>query len=44
MCILPRQAKQKLDVDSTTSQQIEMSMLKQEVPRQENYTQSRVVC
>ncbi|XP_041000523.1 syntaxin-31 isoform X2 [Juglans microcarpa x Juglans regia] len=37
------QLRRRLAVDNTPSQQMEMSMLQQVVPRQENYTQSRAV-
>ena len=35
------QIRRRLAVDTTPSQHMEMSMLQQVVPRQENYTQSR---
>lgn len=37
------QLRRRLAADNTPSQQMEMSMLQQVVPRQENYTQSRAV-
>ncbi|RVW81288.1 Syntaxin-31 [Vitis vinifera] len=42
-CIKPCQARRRLAVDNTPSNHMEVSMLQQVVPRQENYTQSRAL-